>query len=283
MRPSGIFKLKGFILIALAVTVLFGGALFAAEVAVIEVGYRDVVEMLPLVETLLSPGGKVSADQRTNSLVIVADAESIERVRAFLADMDKPPRQAVVRVRFDQESANDERSLSTSGRASGENWSVGTTGARRDGVHVRAQDRSSRGDGRTEAMMRIMSGSRGYIRVGEDIPYTTRWVTLTHRYARVVESVDFQRVETGFDVRPIIHANQADIEIVPRISDARSGRSGGVILLTEAATRVTVPLDQWVTISSTDQKSNEAVRAILSYGKSDRHRSLTMSLFVSSD
>ena len=274
--------LKGSILTILAVTLLFAGTLFAAEVAVIEVGYRDVVEMLPLVETLIAPGGKVSADQRTNSLVIVADAESIARVRAFLADMDKPARQAVVRVRFDQESSNDERSLSTSGRISGKNWSVGTGGARRDGVHVRAQDRSSRGGGRTEAMMRILSGSRGYIRVGEDIPYTTRWVTLTHRYARVVESVGFQRVETGFDVRPVIQGDHADIQITPRISEA-GRRSGGVIRFTEAATRISVPLGQWVTISSTDQEANEAIRAILSFGSSDRRRSLRMSLFVSSE
>lgn len=276
-------SLRGLILAALTVILFFSGSSRAAEVAVIEVGYRDVAEMLPMVETLIAPGGKVSADQRTNSLVIVADSDSIARVRAFLADMDKPARQAVVRVRFDHEKAGDERSLSTSGRISGKNWSVGTAGARRDGLHMRAQDLTISGEGSTEAMLRIMSGSRGYIRVGEDIPYTARWVTLTHRYARVAESVSFQRVDTGFDVRPIIQGDQADIEIIPRISDAGSDRRRGVIRFTEAATRIRVPLGQWITISSTDQRSNEAFRAILSFGSGDQSRSSSMSLFVSAD
>ena len=268
-------------LIFIFMTVLVSSV--AADVAVIEVGYRDVVEMLPLVETLISPGGKVSADQRTNSLVIVADAESIARVRDFLANMDKPVPQAVVRVRFDNDQSGRGRSLSTTGRVSGDDWSVGTPGARRDGVHIRVQDRAVSSGGQGEAMLRIMSGSRGYIRVGEDIPYTTRWVNLAHRYGRVVESTYFQRVDTGFDVRPIIRGDQADIEITPRISEAGSRRSGGVIRFTEATTRITVPLGQWVTISGHDQNSNEAVRAILSYGSRSQNRSSSMSLYVSSE
>ena len=259
------------------------GSPVAADVAVIEVGYRDVVEMLPLVETLIAPGGKVSADQRTNSLVIIADAESIAKVRDFLANMDKPVPQAVVRVRFENDLSDRNRSLSTTGRASGNDWSIGTPGARRDGVHVRVQDRSISSGGQGEAMLRIMSGSRGYIRVGEDIPYTTRWVKLAHHYGRVVESSYFQRVDTGFEVRPIIQGDQADIEITPRISEAGSRRSSGVIRFTEATTRITVPLRQWVTISGHDQNSNDAVRAILSYGTRSQYRSSTMSLYVSSE
>jgi type II secretory pathway component GspD/PulD (secretin) len=273
------------LLALLAVSMVLSAALSAAaDVAVIEVGYRDVLEMLPIVETLIAPGGKVSADQRTNSLVIVADAASIARVRDFLAGMDKPVPQAVVRVRFDSERSIGDRSLAASGRVSGDDWSVGTTGARSDGVRVRVQDRTVSADGSTEAMLRIMSGSRGYIRVGEDIPYTTRWVNLTRRYGRVVENIYFQRVDTGFDVRPVIQGNQADIEIVPRISEAGGrGGEGRVIRFTEAATRMTVPLGQWVTISESDQKANEAVRAILSYGSNSRRHSQSMSLFVSSD
>jgi type II secretory pathway component GspD/PulD (secretin) len=252
----------------------------AADVAVIGVGYRDVLEMLPLVETLIAPGGKVSADQRTNSLVIVADAESIARVRDFLASMDKPVPQAVVRVRFDDERSARDRSLSASGRVSGDDWSVGTTGARRDGVRVRVQDRSASGGGSTEAMLRIMSGSRGYIRVGEDIPYTTRWINLARRYGRVVESTYFQRVDTGFDVRPIIQGNQVDIEIVPRISAAGRRSEGGIIRFAEAATRITVPLGQWTPIGDTGQATNEAVSAILSTAKRSQHQALTMSVLV---
>jgi len=265
---------------AVAIAMVSAGAAWAAEVAVIRVGYRDVQEMLPLVETLLSPGAKVSADERTNSLVIVADKESIARVRAFLADMDKPVRQALVRVRFEEARSEDERSLAASGRISGKDWSVGTAGDRRDGVRVRVQDRSLRNEGSTEAMLRIMSGSRGYIRVGEEIPYTERWVVLARRYARVMEIVGFQRIDTGFEVRPVIQDGQADIEIVPRISQPGVDGSAGVIRFAEAATRIRVPLGQWTSIGGTGQQFNEAVRAILSSGSREGERAVSMSLLV---
>jgi type II secretory pathway component GspD/PulD (secretin) len=129
-------------------------------------------------------------------------------------------------------------------------------------------------------MLRIMSGSQGYIRVGEEIPYTTRWIELTRRYARVVESVGFQRIDTGFEVRPIIQGEMADIEIVPRISEPGGDGRGSVIRLTEAATRMTVPLGQWVTIGASSQESNEAFREILATGRSSGQRTISMAVRV---
>lgn len=183
-RPKNLTRPGLLALLALSI-VFFVALSAAADVAVIGVGYRDVLEMLPLVETLIAPGGKVSADQRTNSLAVVADAASIDRVRDFLASMDKPVPQAVVRVRFDDERSAGDRSLSASGRVSGDDWSAGTTGVRREGERVRVQDRSISGGGRTEAMLRIMSGSMsesGIIRFSEAATRMTvplgQWTTI---------------------------------------------------------------------------------------------------------
>jgi len=81
-------------------------ATFSADAAVeiISLTYRNPTEVLPLVKSMLSPEGKISADERTNSLIIVDSAEAIARVRQSLAVIDAPVRQAMVRVRF-QDSA----------------------------------------------------------------------------------------------------------------------------------------------------------------------------------
>ena len=265
-------------LVVLAAALLTASASYAA-VEIISLNFRNPTEVLPLVKSMLSSEGKISADERTNSLIIVDSAEAIARVKQSLAVIDAPVRQAMVRVRFQDSASREERSVSGGGQVSGDNGSVSTGRRRgpRDGVDVRAQDRSVSRGGSSEYFINVLSGSWAYIRVGQDIPYTARWSDLCRRYGRPVV---FQRIETGFDVKPVIRENMADVEIVPRISEMGSdGRPGGV-RFAEASTQVQVPLGQWVTIGGSDQSGNEVLRAILEAGSSRQSSALSIQLFV---
>jgi type II secretory pathway component GspD/PulD (secretin) len=253
-------------------------ASLAAEVAVIKVNYRSAADLLPLVQDLLSPAGKASVDTRTNSLIVVDTNESLAKIQSFVASMDKPTEQVKVRFRFQEAGVSTNRDLSTSGTASGDRWSVTTGGDTRPGVHVRAQDSKVNRQGNTESFISVMSGSSAYLWVGRDVPYTERWAYLTRRYARVIETVNFQRVETGFEVRPIVIGNNVQIEICPRISSF--DKQEQVVRLTEAKTTMTVPKGQWVIIGGTSEQSNEVFRDILSYGSSSTSSSLSLSLMV---
>jgi hypothetical protein len=55
--------------------------------------------------------------------------------------------------------------------------------------------------------------------------------------------VAYRRIETGFDVRPVIRETLAEVEIVPRISEIGSGGDSGVVHFAEAATRIHAPLE----------------------------------------
>jgi len=250
----------------------------AAEVAIIKVNYRSATDILPLAQNLLSPEGKASVDTRTNSLIVVDTKESLAKMQAFVASMDKPTEQVKVRFRFQETGASTNRDLSASGRVSGDGWSVGTGGSTSEGVHVSASDTVVNRRGNTESFISVMSGSSAYLWVGKDIPFTERWVYLTRRYARVVETVNFQRIETGFEVRPIVIGNNVQVEIVPRISSF--DREEQVVRLTEASTTLTVPKGQWVIIGGANEQSNEVFRDILSYGSSSTNSTLTLSLMV---
>jgi type II secretory pathway component GspD/PulD (secretin) len=253
-------------------------SLSSAEVAVIKVNYREASDFLPMVKTLLSPEGKASLDERTNSIIVVDTGAAIAEIQAFVATMDKPAEQVRVRFRFQETSRSTDRDISTSGKYSGEHGSVSIGGAEEDGVHVSAQDSRSQHRGQTESFILVMSGSPAYLWVGREIPYTARWLYLTHTYAHEVETVEFQRVETGFEVKPVVAGDRVHIEIVPRISSFDEER--GVVRLTEASTKVTVLRGQWVTIGGTSEQSNEAVRAILSTGSSRSNSTLSLSLMV---
>ena len=254
-------------------------SLSSAEVAVIKVDYREASDLLPMVKTLLSPEGKASLDERTNSIIVVDTSTSIAEIQAFVATMDKPAEQVRVRFRFQETSHSTDRDISTSGRYSGAHGSVSIGGAEEDGVHIRAHDSRSQHRGQTESFISVMSGSSAYLWVGREIPFTQRWAYLTHTHAHEVETVEFQRVETGFEVRPVVAGDRVHIEIVPRISSLED-RERGVIRLTEASTKVTVLRGQWVTIGGTSEQSNDAIRAILSTGSSSSNSTLSLSLMV---
>jgi type II secretory pathway component GspD/PulD (secretin) len=265
-----------FILLVIPLTIIVDSSL--AEVAIIKVNYRSASEILPLVETLLSPEGKATLDIRTNTIIVKDRRESVAKIQALVAKMDKPPEQVRIRLRFQETGLYKERDVGASGEVSGDKWSV-TTGGRREGLRVRARDTRVNKQGTTESFISVMSGSTAYIWVGKDVSFTERWVYLSRRYAHVTETLSFQRVETGFEVRPVVTGNNVHIEVVPRISSIEEGERG-VVRLTKASTTMTVLRGQWVTIAGTNSESNEAIRDILSTGSSSENSTLSMSLEV---
>jgi type II secretory pathway component GspD/PulD (secretin) len=277
-----IMKRKRSFLIVSCITILFLAYLvvgsLAAEVAIIKVNYREASDLLPLVLDLLSPEGKASVDTRTNSLIVIDSNPSLTKIQAFVTNMDKPAEQVKVRFRFQETGLSTDRDISTSGRVSGEHGSVAIGGAEEEGMHVRALDSRTQHRGATESFISVLSGSSAYLWVGRDIPFTERWVYLTHTYAHVAETVKFQRVETGFEVRPVVAGDRVHIEIIPRISSFDEAQQ--VVRLTEASTKVIVLRGQWVTIGGTSEKSNEVIRDILSYGSSSANSTLSLSLMV---
>jgi hypothetical protein len=250
-----------------------------AAVEVISLRYRNASEVLPLAKSMLSPEGKISADDRTNSLIIVDSEETVARVKQALAAIDTPVRQATVRVRFQESAAREERSVSGGGRVSGDNWSVSAGRGRRrgDGLDVQVQDRSINRSGGSEYFINVLSGSWAYIRIGQDVPYSAYWVDLCRRHGRTVV---YRRIETGFDVKPVVRETLAEVEIVPRISEMGSSGSSGVERFAEAVTRFHVPLGQWVTIGGSDQSTSEVVRAILEAGSIRQSSVLSIQFMV---
>ncbi|MCK5552994.1 MAG: hypothetical protein KAJ09_07610 [Deltaproteobacteria bacterium] len=250
-----------------------------ADIAVIKIHFRDASELLPLVETLLSPDGKAFVDTRTNSIIIRDSSESLRQIRAVLAESDKAIEQVRIRFRFQQEHLSRERDISVSGKVSGERGSVAIGKRKRDGVSLHVGDREVNQRRNAESFITVVSGGTAYIRVGKDVPYTERWGYLSRRYAHFVETVNFRSVETGFEVRPVVAGDHVHIDIVPRISYEESGKRG-IIHFTEASTRLFVPRGEWITIGGNREASNEAIRDILTSGSIEKNSTLSLSLMI---
>jgi len=250
-----------------------------AEIAVIRIDFRDASELLPMVETLLSPEGKAFVDTRTNSIIIKDRRESLDRIREVLAQSDKPGEQVRIRFRFQEEDLSRERDISVSGKVSGERGSMAIGKRKRDGVNVNIRDSEANQRHHSESFITVVSGGSAYIRVGKDIPYTERWVYLCRRYAHFVEAVNFRSIETGMEVRPVVARDHVHIEIVPRISYQEAGKRG-VIRFIEASTRLSIPRGRWIIIGGNREESNEVIRDILSRGSAKKRSTLSLSLMV---
>jgi hypothetical protein len=224
----------------------------AAEVDVVRVQYRRAAELVPVVQSLLSPKGTVTVSERINSLVIVDTPEAIQRVHTYLERFDRPVEQVRIRVRFHTTATDNQRAAAARGRYSTDELSVSTGGKKRDGVDISVADRERRQISSSESFVVAMSGSPAFIRTGKEIPYR-HGSAFFRRYAPGDGTIAWQNVESGFE---------------------------GVVRFFAAQTELTVPLGQWVEIGGADDQQNEIVKEILSKNRSGENTATSMSLMV---
>ncbi len=258
---------------------IFSG-LCRAETVKIPVTYREAADVLPLLKSMLSPGGEAVVDELTNSLIITDNQDAIQKIRAFLPEVDVLGKLVRVRVKFKEIGSSEDRSLSAGGSIKGDGWEVKKGRKKREGVTVDVVGESTHTRRSSESFITVTSGSSAYIVAGEDIPYRERWLYLSRRYAQLVETIVFQRVETGMEVRPVVTGKMARIDITPRISYESKEDGKGTIRFTSAQTSLSVPLGQWVSIGGTSEKENEIIKALLESGRGNSSSSLAIFLKV---
>lgn len=267
------FRVPGLVLTVLILV----NAAAAKEVAVIKIQYRRAAELVPVVQSLLSDDGRVTVSQRVNSLVIVDNAEAIQRVHAYLEKFDTPVEQVRIRVRFHTGRSGDQEALAVGGRYSGDDLSVAAGGRQKDRTRILYRSHERQTSGHSEAFVVAMSGSPAIIRTGKKIPYKHS-SPFFRQHAPGGETVAWQTVESGFEVTPTIAGDNVILKIVPRI--AYDDRDDAVIRFFEAQTELTVPFGQWVKIGGADNRQNEIFREILSQWSSSGQTATDISVMV---
>jgi hypothetical protein len=254
------------------------GRSVAADVAVIRIKYHWAAEVLPVVQSMLSPKGTVTASKRINSLIIVDSPDSIQRVRTYLDVYDKPLEQVRIHVRFYEPRAESAGSAAARGKVSGDNISVATGRKKKDGVDLSLKSRDRSQTNFSEFFVFATSGQPAFIRAAKEIPYKGRWPDYTRRYSTGGSSVMFQSVETGFEVTPTIAGDLVHLKIVPRAAYGEGNEA--IIRFYGAQTELTTSYGQWVEIGGTNSRSNDVIKEILSQGNQRNRSPIFMLLMV---
>jgi type II secretory pathway component GspD/PulD (secretin) len=202
-------------------------------------------------------------DTISNAIIVSDRAEQVAQVRRLIKRLDVHVPQVTVHLRYDQATTST-RSLSTAGGISGG----------RGGLQMS----SSGFNQQKNLQLTVSSGSSGYLLVGRDIPFTSAWLELCYGHGyRFSWLTQYQRVSSGFEVQPVVIGSRVDLLLVPRLSFANRQE----ISFSEAATRITVPTNTWVTAAAADFNMNSVSAAILTANGQTNSRAMVMEVMVS--
>ena len=237
-------------------------ALAATEFKIIDLQHHFAEDILPIIQPLVGSDGTATGMQ--NHLIIRASPEKMIEIEQIISTLDVERQNLKITVSHQNNSQTNDDNLAVSGRKRIGNVTIGTNKYPRsaaDGVQLDIENNQSSVRSNGNQFINVMDGERAFIRVGQSVPYTQEWVTLTRRYASIQHTTEFVDISTGFSVRPRSIGNQIELEITPRIAQLNQNR---VIDFEELSTIVRVNRGEWLDLGGTMQQKDEVSRAILS-------------------
>lgn len=261
-----------------------------AEIKVLSLKHITAEKVLPVMQDVLEGQGRVSAWE--NRLIVNASAEEIGTLEKVLEQIDVPPTMLRISIRQDDRQGQaGNRVVMTEPKMTDRTDSTASAsspGSSASKAVVESGTRRLNNTGeQTTQTLRLRDQSKGFILMGERVPYVQDMLILARRYAGFGQEVDFQAVSTGYWVRPILERGFVTLEIQPHLEGLqRNGpRSLGMpatVELQELSSTVRVPLGQWVDLGHQLREADEISRAILTWRTSNLHQERTIWVKVDS-
>ncbi len=260
---------------------LFSHAVFAeTEFKIFTLQHHFANDLLPTIEPMVGDDGVATGTN--NQLIIRAQPERMREIEQMVAQLDT-------------ERINRKISVSTSNNVQTQKERVEATGATKVGKVTVSNDRRAKpNSGRVEAensssntnqnsnqFINVLDGERAFIRVGQIVPFTEEWLTITRRYVQVARFTDWREISTGFAVRPRTVGNPSEkmveLEIMPRIAKPNNQ---GYFDFEELSTTLRVSLGNWVDLGGTMQSNDDVSRKILGFQRSSTQQNSSLMVKV---
>ncbi len=218
----------------------------AVTMAMVQMHHRPAHEIIDVVRSALSPGGRASVDKLTNGVIVFDRAEKLVEIKELIRGLDQAVPQVKVSLRSRVHGAAPSI-LSTRHGFSG-NGIQRSTG-------TMAHDK--------QLVVRVSSGSSAFIRIATEVAFDHYWLQLCNRYGyRSGWFAEHKQMGTGLVVTPLVIGRKVDLTLMPALSFAQ----GKKIHFAEASTRITVPQNIWVPVFSGADKGNEVGRSVVRGG-----------------
>lgn len=253
-------------------------ALAATEFKIIDLQHRFAEDILPMIQPLVDSDGAVTGMQ--SHLIVRANPDNMLEIEQLIATLDVARQNLKITVSHQSNAQTTDNHVAVNGRKRIGNVTIGTRQYPRnagDGVQLDVESNRSTQRSHSDQYINVMDGARAFIRVGQSVPYTQEWVTLTQRYISVQKTTEFVEISTGFSVRPRTIGNQIELEITPRIAQLNQNKA---IDFEELSTVIRVNRGEWLDLGGLMQQKDEVSHAILSQQHGEQSQNNALSIRV---
>ena len=244
----------------LLIALLFCKASFAeTEFKIFTLQHRFANDLIQMIEPMVGADG--SANGIDNQLIIRAQPDRMREIEALVSQMDTVRVNRKISVNTSNNTQSQRERNEASGKVKVGKVIVGNDRrAEPNTGNIDIERNASNTRQTSNQFISVIDGERAFIRVGQIVPFTQEWVTITRRYIQVDRLTDWREVTTGFAVRPRTIGNSVELEITPRIARLNNQ---GFIDFEELTTVIRTSLGNWVDIGGSMQQNDEVSRKIL--------------------
>ena len=252
-------QLKSFKNLFFAFLLISMSALAETEFKIFTLQHRFASDLLPFIEPMVGADG--TANGIDNQLIIRAQPQRMQEIEALVAKMDATRTNRKITVSTSNNMQSQRERTEASGKVKMGKVIIGNDrNVRPNTGNVDIARSSSNTRQTSNQFINVLDGERAFIRVGQLVPFTQEWITITRRYIQIDRFTDWREVATGFAVRPRTIGNEVELEITPRIARLNNQ---GYIDFEELTTVIRTSLGSWVDIGGTMQNNDEVSRKIL--------------------
>jgi hypothetical protein len=247
------------------------------EFKIITLQHRFANDLLPVIAPMVGADGTATGMQ--NQLILRASPERMLEIEATVEQLDTARVNRRISVSANNDNLLQQDRMDATGKVKVGKIILGNdTTSKPNNVNIDIASITSKTQQMSSQFLNVLDGERAFIRVGQAVPFTEEWITITRRYAQIERTIDWQDVTTGFAVRPRTIGNQVELEITPRIAKLNNQ---GFIDFEELSTTLRVSLGQWVDIGGTMQHHDDVSRKIL--GSQNTSSQVESNLFIKVD
>lgn len=240
-------------------------------VEVIPLKNRSAEDVVPALQALAGPDGVVTA--MGTRLVVRASPAALAQIKRVIEELDTPPRSLWITV---------EQSMDRAASARGAEVEVrhGTSVERRTSRTVVT---GSFATGRSEESgadvqrLRVLEGSRAFIRTGRAVPVAQAQVVPFDGSVAVVQGTAYQEADSGFYVVPRVSGDHVTLEISTR-GDRLD--EDGAIDVQRIETTVSGRLGEWMSLGGVGRRQDGRDSGILAGSGQQATESRTLRLKV---
>ncbi|SES30390.1 secretin N-terminal domain-containing protein [Halopseudomonas bauzanensis] len=229
--------------------------LAAPRTEVIPLGYNMAQDVIPAIQPMLRADERVSA--YGNQLIIRAEPERLQEIRALLSELDRQPAKLRITVSNSASSRGNESGYRLDGRLETGAGDI-VVGQPRGANQARVIRRETRGAGDGT---RVITANEGYpvlIQTGQRIPLTS---TTTNIYGQVINQTEYHDVTSGFYATVRLNGDLATITLSAN-NDRLHPAGKDVIDVQRTDTVVTARLGEWVTVGGVDDAESRQDRGL---------------------